>query len=65
MDEAVTFHKCLLHYPLHKLCFCFDQVITPFFIVVVILANSQVSVYGTISPLVIFRGIRSKISFLF
>ena len=28
VDEAVTFHTCLLHYPLHKLCFCCDQVRT-------------------------------------
>ena len=41
MDEAVTFHTCLWHYPLHKLCFCFGQVTTmvakaTFFIIVVI-----------------------------
>ena len=23
VDEADTFHTCLCHYPLHKLCFCF------------------------------------------
>ena len=28
VDDADTFHTCLLHYPLHKLCFCFNKVRT-------------------------------------
>ena len=28
MDEAVAFHTCSWHYPLHELCFLFDQVRT-------------------------------------
>ena len=41
MDEADTFHTCLGHYPLYKLCFCFGQVrtliaVATFFIVMFI-----------------------------
>ena len=57
MDEAVTFCTCSWHYPLHKLCFCFGQIRTlaaiATFSLWLYLANSQVSVYGTIGPLVL------------
>ena len=67
VDEADTFHTCLFHYPLHNLCFCFDWVrtlvamTTLFILLWLYLANSQVSVYRTIGPLVlhmsgVFRG---------
>ena len=39
VDEGVTLHTCLWHYPLHKLYFCFGKIRTlvamaTFFIVV-------------------------------
>ena len=57
VNEAVTFHTCLWHYPLHKLYFCFGQVRTlvgmaTFSLLWLYLANSQVSAYRTIGPLV-------------
>ena len=60
VDEAVTFHTCLWHYPLHKFYLFFRQIWTlvamaTFFIVSLLwlyLANSQVSVFRTIGPLV-------------
>ena len=57
VDKAVTFRTCSWHYPLHKLCFCFGQVRTlvamATFSLWLYLANSQMSVYRTIGPLVL------------
>ena len=58
VDEAVTFHTCLWHHPLHKLCFLFRSDKNPcckgIFLSLLWLyfANSQMSVYRTIGLLV-------------
>ena len=57
LGEADTFHACLLHYPLHELCFCFDQIRTGCCVnflsfLCLHLANITGSVCRTIGPLV-------------
>ena len=49
VDESVTFHACLWHYPLHYFYFCFSTMVA--MELFSYMANTKVIVFRTISPL--------------